>query len=178
MHWDLPDGLSPTQRSLSAPDTLRQLSTLSVGREKTGQALITAALHAEASQRVLLADTLTVPVDASPWWQWNTSEDIDSTGARIRTVHVVYRGLKTLSLVHVGERWDGDVALSSEDGSLLYREDGAVKIWRDVAPGALLELRYRVSTDAAANPRPFVHYEVEGVWCEEPLEKDGEEVSR
>ena len=66
----------------------------------------------------------------------------------------------------------------SEDGSLLYREDGAVKIWRDVAPGALLELRYRVSTDAAANPRPFVHYEVEGVWCEEPLEKDGEEVSR
>ena len=178
VHWDLPDGLSPTQRSLSAPDTLRQLSTLSVGREKTGQALITAALHAEASQRVLLADTLTVPVDASPWWQWNTSEDIDSTGARIRTVHVVYRGLKTLSLVHVGERWDGDVALSSEDGSLLYREDGAVKIWRDVAPGALLELRYRVSTDAAANPRPFVHYEAEGVWCEEPLEKDGEEVSR
>ncbi len=178
VHWDLPDGLSPTQRSLSAPDTLRQLSTLSVGREKTGQALITTALHAEASQRVLLADTLTVPVDASPWWQWNTSEDIDSTGARIRTVHVVYRGLKTLSLVHVGEHWDGDVALSSEDESLLHREDGAVKIWRDVAPGALLELRYRVSTDAAANPRPFVHYEVEGVWCEEPLEKDGEEVSR
>jgi flagellar motor protein MotB len=169
VRWDTTAGDDAARWSISSPDTLYRQSTLKVADHQSGQALLTAALHSQEGQRLLVADTLAMPVDAAPWWQWNVAQQADSSGAVYRVLELVYRGLKPLSLVHVGEQWNGAVSPEGDDPSLLYRDDRVVKIWRDVQPGDRLLLRYRTGGPPIDSPQSFVQYQVEGMWCEEPL---------
>ncbi len=162
--------------SISSPDTLRQQATIRVAERRAGQEVLTAVLRTQSGQRQLQADTLSVPVDAEPWWQWTVYEQ--AAGGGTRTVELTYRGLKPLPLVHLGEYWSGEVGLGGDDPSLLHSEGRVVKVWHDVAPGARLVLQYRVDGPSGELPETFVHYEVEGMWCEEPLGGAGREDGR
>ena len=161
--------LSPAPWRIDKGDTLRQHAIVHIAERVAGQETLIAALRSESAQSLLLADTLTVPVDAEPWWQHSISEQTDTSGVTTRTIELVYRGLKSLPLVHSSEVWSEQIAVERGDPSLLFRDDRVVKIWRDIEPGARLVWSYRILEAPKQPPQPFVHYDTGSMWCEEPL---------